>query len=119
MPTPDNRKARAGIPGLGGGSVEVIEDWQRPITEIPATTQGGITIASFDDLRRITRDLETIADWRDDLACRLRLAQLRLELVGLDTDEQDALKAEVAAFKQVCSGLAGANSVKLLKRRAA
>ena len=28
--------------------------------------------------------LETIADWRDDLTDRIRRAQLRFELIGLD-----------------------------------
>jgi len=40
MPIPDNRKARAGVPGLvGNGSAEV-EDWQSRLSELPSIAQG-------------------------------------------------------------------------------
>jgi hypothetical protein len=49
--------------------------------------------------------LEAIADWRDDLFARIRRAQLRFELIGLDGEEIDALAAEATAFKRCCRGL--------------
>jgi hypothetical protein len=58
-------------------------------------------------LAALLADLEVIADWRDELLCRIQRAHLRFEFVGLDADEQEALAAEVAAFKQVCIALAG------------
>ncbi|MEX2166530.1 MAG: hypothetical protein WD852_05850 [Methyloceanibacter sp.] len=53
-------------------------------------------------LERLTDDLETIADWRNDLAGRLRRAHLRFELIGLDPHDQEQLEAEAQAFLQVC-----------------
>ena len=57
---------------------------------------------------QLLADLAVIADWRDDLLSRIRRAHLRFEFIGLDADEQEALAAEVATFKQVCIALAGA-----------
>jgi hypothetical protein len=46
--------------------------------------------------------LELIADWRADLTTKIKRAQMRFELVGLDQDHTDQLGKEVAAFKKVC-----------------
>ena len=62
-------------------------------------------IESIADLDRLTDDLEIVADWRDELRCRIRRAQFRFEYVGLAIEEQDSLAAEVEAFKQVCRAL--------------
>jgi hypothetical protein len=78
-----------------------------------------MTLRTYADLRRLTRDLETIADWKADLASRLRRAELRFEFMGLDADEQEQLAAEVAAFSQVCHGLVGETSAFVSERKAA
>ena len=52
-------------------------------------------------LERLTDDLEVAADWRDELSIKLRRAQLRFELIGLNDDERDALEAEVEECKEV------------------
>jgi hypothetical protein len=57
---------------------------------------------SLADIEGRIGDLETIAEWRDDLDSRLRRAELRFELVGLDAEEQELLHAEVETFKLVC-----------------
>jgi hypothetical protein len=49
--------------------------------------------------------LEIIADWREDLTRRLRQAQLCFELIGLDSDEEERLKAEVSDFVRCCRAL--------------
>ena len=64
-------------------------------------------IQSYDDVRRLTRDLETIADWLDDLRSRIDRAHLRFQVFGLDVEEQEALEAEVLEFKQVCAAICG------------
>ena len=64
-------------------------------------------IQSYDDLRRLTRDLGTIADWVDDLRSRINQAHLRFQVLGLEDEEQEALAAEVSKFKQVCAALCG------------
>ena len=52
-------------------------------------------IQSYDDLRRLTRDLETIADWLEELRSRIDRAHLRFQVSGLEVEEQEALEAEV------------------------
>ena len=47
-------------------------------------------------IEQLLADLAAIADWRDDLLCRIRRARLRFESIGLDAEEQEALAAEVA-----------------------
>jgi len=56
-------------------------------------------------LQPIIEDLVVIADWRDDLASRVRRASLRFEFCGLDADEQEQLAAEVKSFNDVCCWL--------------
>ena len=75
-------------------------------------------IQSSDDLRRLTRDLETIADWLDDLRSRIDRAHLCFQLFGLETEDQEALEAEVRKFKQACAALLG-DPLRLKERRAA
>jgi len=53
-------------------------------------------------LERRTEDLTIIADWRDDLMVRIARARLRAERIGLPSDEQQALEAEVADFVRYC-----------------
>jgi hypothetical protein len=59
-------------------------------------------------LQSIIEDLETIADWRDDLGSKVRRASLRFEFCGLDADEQGQLAAEVKTFNDVCRCLSSA-----------
>ena len=74
-------------------------------------------IQSYDDLRRLTRDLETIADWLDDLRFRIARAHLRFQVCGLNEEEHRQLDAEVLKFKQVCASLFG--DPRRLERKAA
>ena len=71
------------------------------------SAEGGPIIESYDDLRRLIRDLETIADWKDDLKAKLERAQLCFQVFGLEPEKQEALEAEVHKFKQVCAALLG------------
>ena len=86
-------------------------------TDEATTTEHKSQIQSYDDLRRLTRDLETIADWLDDLRSRIDRAHLRFQVFGLDPEEQEALEAEVLKFKQVCAALCG--DPRRLERKAA
>lgn len=52
-------------------------------------------------LEKLTDDLEVAADWRDELSIKLRRAQLRFDLLGLHTDEREAIEAEVEECKEV------------------
>jgi hypothetical protein len=63
---------------------------------------GDVDMPSF---KRLLDDLEAVADWRDELAGKLRRAQLKLDLIGLDPDEQDYLAADVQTFTRLCSAL--------------
>ena len=58
-------------------------------------------LMTLSDLNRLADDLEVVADWRDELSIKLRRAQLRFELLGLDTQEREALEAEVEECKEV------------------
>ena len=49
--------------------------------------------------------LEVIADWRVDLSTRIKRAQLRHELIGLDREEIAALGDEARDFKRLCEVL--------------
>jgi hypothetical protein len=51
--------------------------------------------------------LSIIADWRVDLSTRLKRAQLKHELIGLDPEEIVALGAEAAEFGRLCAVLKG------------
>jgi hypothetical protein len=64
-------------------------------------------LRTYADLRRLTRELETIAVWKSDLSFRICRAELRFEFVDLNADEQETLAAEVVVFNQVCAGVAG------------
>jgi hypothetical protein len=55
-------------------------------------------IKSYDDVRRLTAYLQTVADWRDGFQRRADAAQRTLETVGLDPEEHDELLAEGAAL---------------------
>ena len=61
--------------------------------------------ASFEAFKRHVVALETLADWRDDLDARMYRAQLRLEIIGIDIEEQRALYSEGQVWKRVCSAL--------------
>jgi hypothetical protein len=49
--------------------------------------------------------LSVIADWKDDLRIRLRRAQLRHELIGLDPEEIASLGEETRDFSRLCAVL--------------
>jgi hypothetical protein len=58
----------------------------------------------FDVDTRIEQ-LGIIARWREDLTRRVRQAQLRFELIGLDRKEDERLKAEVDDYVRCCRAL--------------
>jgi hypothetical protein len=61
------------------------------------------------DLIRLTADLETVADWKDELAGKIRRAALCFELVDVvhvEMTEIEDLAAEVSTFRSVCHALA-------------
>jgi hypothetical protein len=64
-----------------------------------------MNITSFDDVRELTRDLQIIADWREDLTSRLYRVWLRFENCGISDEEVQALSDEVADFAKLCSCL--------------
>jgi len=64
-----------------------------------------MTFQTYEDVRQLTRDLEIIADWRDDLASRLSRAWLRFDHCGISDEEVQALSDEVAYFARLCRSL--------------
>jgi hypothetical protein len=74
---------------------------------IPAESNSQRFLASHRArLDRLTDDLAAIADWKDELQRKIRIAQLKFELVDcFDTAEHERLEAEVRAFKETCARL--------------
>jgi hypothetical protein len=64
-------------------------------------------LRSYDDVRRLTAYLQTVADWRDGLERRVELAQKRLEVGTLTDEEQDQLLEEGAALLKLMHRLMG------------
>jgi hypothetical protein len=64
-------------------------------------------IRSYEDVRRHTAYLQTIADWREGFERRSQLAQERLEAGTLSDEEQDQLLQEGAALLQLMHRLMG------------
>ena len=62
-------------------------------------------IADMAHLERLVDDLEAVADWKEEIAAKIRRAQLRFELVGLDHGEVEELTDEVRNFKRLCLAL--------------
>ena len=57
----------------------------------------------------LIRDLELIADWRDELTARIARETLIFEFADCTRGEEfDALEAEVALFNRVCLAIAKA-----------
>jgi len=56
-------------------------------------------------LNRLLDDLAVIADWKTEIAAKIKRAQLRFDLIGLDPDEQDELADEVQDFNRLCLAL--------------
>jgi hypothetical protein len=51
------------------------------------------------------KDLEALADWKERLQCKIERGYWCLNLLlldGIDRQELDALKAEVARFTEAC-----------------
>ena len=100
----DKAKAAAEVlPDQSSGSKEENEACTDEATAAEHKSQ----IQSYDDLRRLTRDLRTIANWLEELRSRIDRAHLRFQVSGLEVEEQEALEAEVRKFKQVCAALCG------------
>ena len=96
-----NEEAPAAACNSDEGQIVIVSTDEATVAEHKSQIQ------SHDDLRRLTRDLGTIADWLDDLRSRIDRAYLRFQVFGLDEEEQEQLAAEVLKFKQVCAALCG------------
>jgi hypothetical protein len=55
-------------------------------------------LRSYEDVRRLTSYLQTVADWADGFERRASEAQRRLETVGLDAEEHNRLLDEGRAL---------------------
>lgn len=55
-------------------------------------------LRSYDDVRRLTAYLQTVADWAEGFERRATKAQNRLETVGLDAEEHEQLIEEGRAL---------------------
>jgi hypothetical protein len=76
-----------------------------PDTAAESASQGFL-VSERASLDRLTDDLAAIADWKDELQRKIRIVQLKFELVDcFDTEEQERLEAEVQAFKETCARL--------------
>jgi hypothetical protein len=64
-------------------------------------------LRSYDDVRRHSAYLQTVADWREGFERRAQLAQDRLEAGTLTYEEQDQLLEEGAALLQLMHRLMG------------
>jgi hypothetical protein len=59
-----------------------------------------------DELRKLTSDLEVLADWKDDLDYRLRRAELIFQTsVGLLDEHRDILLREGRAWKRAANAI--------------
>ena len=61
--------------------------------------------AARQHLESRARNNEVMIAWRDELQRRIARSQLRFEAIGLHTDEQNALQAEVDEFRRVAAYL--------------
>ena len=57
------------------------------------------------DLQRVTDELQTVAEWREDFASRLRRAELCFQSIGLSEERRAELIHEGEALKRVCEFL--------------
>ena len=55
-------------------------------------------LRSYDDVRRLTAYLQTVADWAEGFERRANEAQHRLETIGLNAEEHDQLLEEGRAL---------------------
>ena len=61
--------------------------------------------AARQHLESRARNNEVMIAWRDELQRRIARSQFRFEAIGLHTDEQHALQAEVDEFRRVAAYL--------------
>jgi hypothetical protein len=73
-------------------------------------------LQSWNDVRRLTAYLQTVADWKQGFERRAAKAQHSLETIGLDADEHDQLLEEGRALQLLIDRLIGAHAS---ERRAA
>jgi hypothetical protein len=63
-------------------------------------------IRSKSTVDRLLSDLETLADWKEDLAARIRQAELcQKSSVGLSDERLDNLLHEGSAWKRAANGV--------------
>jgi hypothetical protein len=87
-------------------SLDSKEDIRTRLDTATDSTSQGFLASQRARLDRLTDNLAAIADWKDELQRKIRIAQLKFELTDcFDTAEQERLEAEVEAFKEVCARL--------------
>jgi hypothetical protein len=89
-------EARAGIPGLADNLACLNST---PDSELSATNQP--TAA----LNQLTRDLEDMADWRDQLTVEIRRASLLFDLGLLTESHLEGLRRRVNVWREAAKAL--------------
>jgi hypothetical protein len=64
-------------------------------------------LRSYDDVRKLTSYLQTVADWREGFDRRAKLAQERIDAGTFSEEEQDELLEEGAAILKLMHRLMG------------
>ena len=65
-----------------------------------------MSIESYNDVRRLTRDLRTVAEWQEDYDSRLRRAELCFQTIGLSEERRAELVHEGETLKRIYRVLA-------------
>jgi hypothetical protein len=99
-------EARAGVPGLADNLARL--SLQPPDSELPAKKQ------DIDALNQLTRDLEDMADWRDQLTVEIRRASLLFDLGLLTESHLEGLKRRVNVWREAAKELAEQMSGRLI-----
>jgi hypothetical protein len=92
-------------PALRGAVTLQTQSADRPICNKQHSQRVGDKQAAT-DLELLIDQLEVMADWRAELATKLKRAQLKGEVIGLDEREQCELEHEVHEFNLLCRELA-------------
>ena len=105
MALPNTAKSAAALTANGPQKL----DWLTGKTRGADRTlnpEGQFSIASWGDVRRLTAELEAIADWRDELLRKHRRVVLLWHLGLLSNGDRDTLFDETDDFKAACTRLA-------------
>jgi hypothetical protein len=107
---PDHNEGSPTV-GRGRASEEGVHAGNRNASEVKPNA--GIAQEQLaDELARARDHLEIrgvanliIAEWRDELCRRAQRMELAAELIGVDADEEAALREEVQRYKRTCLAL--------------